>query len=267
MPRIDDLLHRMPENGASDMFIMVGERPKFKLDGEVVEVEDWDPLEENETRELLFEILNEEQQERYSENLDFDFAYALGDVARFRCNYFMQRTHYAAVLRIIPSKIMTLEELNLPSALRRFCELRSGLVLVTGPTGSGKTTTLAAMIDYINVNQSRRIVTIEDPVEFVHPNKKSLISHREVHNDTDSFASALRAVTRQDVDVVLVGEMRDLETVSLALSAAAMGTLVYGTLHTNSASKPIRDRIRLNRVCGSPSVANCRCRSDLTRRA
>ncbi|MCA9267599.1 MAG: PilT/PilU family type 4a pilus ATPase, partial [Planctomycetales bacterium] len=162
--------------------------------------------------------------------------------ARFRCNYYFQRTGLGAVFRIIPSKILTLEQLNMPPAVAKFANLRAGLVLVTGPTGSGKTTTLAAVINQINETQRRRMVTIEDPVEFVHPNKQSIISHREVHTHTESFASALRAVTRQDADVVLVGELRDLETMSLALSAAAMGTLVFGTLHTNSAAKTI-DRI------------------------
>jgi len=242
MPAINQLLEMMPENGASDMFLSVGERPKFKLHGEITEVDDWPQFTYESLGEMLLEILSDEQREKYAENWDLDLAHEIEGVARFRCNYYMQRTGYAAVFRIIPSEIMTLDQLNLPGVLTRFCELRSGLVLVTGPTGSGKTTTLAAMINHINENESRRIVTIEDPVEFVHPNKRSLISHREVGTHTGSFAAALRAITRQDCDVVLVGEMRDLETIGLALSAAAMGTLVFGTLHTNSAAKTI-DRI------------------------
>lgn len=242
MAKIDDLLTRMPKNGASDLHMIAGERPKFALHGEVVEVKDWEPLDNEFLREVLFEIIGEEMQNMYLTKLDVDHAYAIEGIARFRANYYRQRTGFAAVFRIIPSKILTLEQLKMPPALKKLTTLRSGLVLVTGPTGSGKTTTLAAIINEINDTQARRMVTIEDPVEFVHPNKKSIISHREVHTHTDSFASALRAVTRQDCDVVLVGELRDLETMALALSAAAMGTLVFGTLHTNSAAKTI-DRI------------------------
>lgn len=242
MARIDELLTRMSEGAGSDLFIMAGERPKFKVDGEIAAVDDWPELTAAETRDLLFEITTEKQRSRFTENLDFDFAYGLGKIGRFRCNYYHNRTGYAAVMRIIPTQIMTIQELNLPSVLVKFCGMRGGLILVTGPTGSGKTTSLAAMINHINDHYSRRIITIEDPVEFVHPNKSCLISHREVGTHTRSFADALRGVSRQDADVVLVGEMRDLETVSLALSAAAMGTLVFGTLHTNSAAKTI-DRI------------------------
>ena len=242
MPRIDDLLRRMPENGASDLHMVAGEKPKFALHGEVVEVEDWDVLENDVLRDILFEILDEDQKKIYLDHWDIDHAYAIEGVARYRCNYSMQRTGFGGVFRIIPSTILTLEQLSMPKALQKFVSIRSGMVLVTGPTGSGKTTTLAAIINEINETQRRRMITIEDPVEFVHPNKKSIISHREVHTHTNSFANALRAVTRQDCDVVLVGELRDLETMGLALSAAAMGTLVFGTLHTNSAAKTI-DRI------------------------
>jgi twitching motility protein PilT len=242
MPRIDDLLARMPKNGASDLHMVSGERPKFALHGEVTEVKDWDHLKDDDLRDILLEIITPEQREHYLAHWDFDHAYEISGVARYRCNYYRQRTGFSAVFRIIPSKILTLEQLKVPDTLKKFVRLRSGLVLVTGPTGSGKTTTLAAIIHEINATQRRRIITIEDPVEFVHPNLKSIISHREVHNHTESFANALRAVTRQDCDVVLVGELRDLETMKQALSAAAMGTLVFGTLHTNSAAKTI-DRI------------------------
>ena len=242
MPKIDELLSRMPENGASDMHIVVGQKPKFVLHGDISEVDDWPVLDRQAAEDLLFEILNDEQREYFVGNLDFDFAHAIENLARYRCNYYYQRTGVGAVFRIIPQDILTLDDLNLPPVLRKFCHWRSGLMLVTGPTGSGKSTTLAAMINEINATQSRRIVTIEDPVEFVHQNKKCLISHREVGSHTKSFANALRATTRQDADVVLVGELRDLETMGQALSAAAMGTLVFGTLHTNSASKTI-DRI------------------------
>lgn len=242
MARVDELLRRMPENGASDLHMVTGERPKFALHGEVIEVDDWDPLDNDDLRDILLEVLDEDQQEHYLNNWDLDHAYAIEGLARFRCNYYFQRTGHGGVFRIIPSKIMTLEQLQMPEALKKFVRVRSGMVLVTGPTGSGKTTTLAAIINEINETSRRRMITIEDPVEFVHPNKQSIISHREVHTHTESFANALRAVTRQDVDVVLVGELRDLETMKLALSAAAMGTLVFGTLHTNSAAKTI-DRI------------------------
>jgi twitching motility protein PilT len=242
MARIDELLLRMYDVNASDLHMVVGQKPKYRIDGDVQAVEDYDVLTEKSLAEFLFEICDGQQRQRYQENLDFDFAYGIEDKARYRCNYFFQRTGYAAVMRLIPTDIMTLEDLKLPKVLTRMTELRSGLVLVTGPTGSGKSTTLAAMIDHINRLYRKQIVTIEDPVEFVHQNKQSFITHREVGAHTDSFAAALRATTRQDADVVLVGEMRDLETISLAISAASMGMLVYGTLHTNNAAKTI-DRI------------------------
>ena len=242
MAKIDPLLLAMQTTNASDLHMVVGQKPKYRIDGEVRVIEEHEVLSEDTLGEYLFEICNEQQRERYEENLDFDFAYGIEDKARFRCNYFFQRTGYGSVMRLIPTRILTLDELNLPPVLKRLTELRSGLVLVTGPTGSGKSTTLAAMIDHINRHHRRHIVTIEDPVEFVHKNNRCMISHREVGAHTESFAAALRAVPRQDVDVVLVGEMRDLETISLAISAASMGALVYGTLHTNSAPKTI-DRI------------------------
>ena len=242
MARLDELLLRMAKEDASDLHLVVDQKPKYRVHGEVVTLDDQPVMHHELAQEYLFEIMRGDQRKKYQEHLDFDFAYGIEDKYRYRCNYFHQRTGCGAVFRIIPTKILTLEQLNLPAALNDLTKLRSGLVLVTGPTGSGKSTTLAAMIDDMNENQQRHILTIEDPVEFVHKNKKSVISHREVGTHTQSFANALRAVTRQDADVVLVGEMRDLETIALALSAAAMGTLVYGTLHTNSAPKTI-DRI------------------------
>ena len=244
MAEIDIFLRAMVEQGASDVHLVVGQSPKFALHGHVTPIPEFKDriLESDELKEILFAILDAEQISTYESHWDLDFAYEIKDVARFRCNYYFQRTGYGAVMRVIPSEILTLDQLHMPPVLRSLADLRSGLVLATGPTGSGKTTTLAAMVDHINTDSSRRIITIEDPVEFVHPNKQSIISHREVGTHTNSFKAGLRAVTRQDADVVLVGELRDLETMALALSAAAMGTLVFGTLHTNSAAKTI-DRI------------------------
>jgi len=242
MANLDPLLLRMMENGASDLHVVVGQKPKYRVHGAVTPIEDYPVLDEEMTKEWLFEICSKEQQDRYIEKKDFDFAYGIGEKARYRVNYFFQRTGFGAVFRIIPFEIATIEQLNLPPVLKKLGEFRGGLVLVTGPTGSGKSTTLAAIIDMINKTQRRHIVTIEDPIEFVHRNIKSIVTHREIGEHTKDFASALRGVFRQDADVVLVGEMRDLETIALALSAAATGTLVYGTLHTNSAAKTI-DRI------------------------
>jgi twitching motility protein PilT len=242
MPKLDELLLRMMKNDASDLHVVVNAQPKYRIHGDIMPVEDYPVLGEAQVKEWLWELIDDKQRERYLEGLDFDFAYGIGDEARYRCNYFFQRTGFGSVFRIIPSKIATIDELKLPPVLKKLAHTRGGLVLVTGPTGSGKSTTLAAIIDLINDTQRRHIVTIEDPIEFVHKNKKSIITHREVGEHTESFAAALRGVFRQDADVVLVGEMRDLETISLALSAAATGTLVYGTLHTNSAAKTI-DRI------------------------
>jgi len=191
---------------------------------------------------LLFEIISDEQREKFLQKKDLDFAYEIPNVARFRANYFYQKRGLGAVFRIIPSKILSVEELNLPETVLKFTRLSRGLVLVTGPTGSGKSTTLAAMIDYININRKEHILTIEDPVEFVHKNKNCLVNQREVLTHTGSFSMALRAALREDPDVILVGEMRDLETIELAITAAETGHLVFGTLHTNSAAKTV-DRI------------------------
>jgi twitching motility protein PilT len=193
-------------------------------------------------RELLGEIAGEERWERFENGGDLDFAYAMGDEARFRANYLRQFTGYGAVFRIIPSKVLSLEQLGAPEVFKSFADLASGLVVVTGPTGSGKSTTLAAILDHINSTQCRKIITIEEPVEFVHQCKRSIISHREVGEDTESFMHGLKGAIKSDVNIVLVGEMRDRETIELALTAAEMGILVFGTLHTNSAAKTI-DRI------------------------
>lgn len=241
MAAIDSLFEALLEFDGSDLHISQGQPPKIRQHGRMVSL-DAPVLTGEDMEGYLKEITSPERWEHYLDNLDLDFAYAMGDVARFRSNYFFQENGYAAVFRIIPSKILTMEDLGLPNILKSFGELRSGLVLVTGPTGSGKSTTLAAIIDYINSNHARHILTVEEPIEFVHKNKKSFLCQREVHLDCSSFAAGLKAGLRQDLDVILVGEMRDLETISLAVTAAATGSLVFGTLHTNSAIKTV-DRI------------------------
>jgi twitching motility protein PilT len=188
---------------------------------------------------MLSEICTPEKWQKYEECGDLDFAYQMDENSRFRCNYLKQAHGYGAVFRIIPTKILTLEQLNVPGVIKEFGDMRGGIVLVTGPTGSGKSTTLAALIDYINTNYGRHIVTIEEPIEFVHRNKKSIITQREVPEHAPTFAAGLKAALREDADIVLVGEMRDLETISLALTAAETGLLVFGTLHTNNARKTV----------------------------
>ena len=205
-------------------------------------IPDQELLTEERIHRLLQEICDPKAFELYLNSGDLDFAYSMDEESRFRCNYLKQKNGLAAVFRLIPTEIATLEDLNIPAVIKEFGHMRSGLVLVTGPTGSGKSTTLAALIDYINSNFNRHIITIEEPIEFVHRNKKSIITQREVPIQTPSFADGLRATLREDADIVLVGEMRDLETISLALTAAETGLLVFGTLHTNNARKTV-DRI------------------------
>jgi twitching motility protein PilT len=241
MAVIDKMFRALKDQGGSDLHLQAGQPPKFRIHGRL-EPLNMPPLSNPEAEKLLFEILDERKKKRFLQRMDLDFAYEVTGVARFRCNFLRQHNGIAAVFRIIPTKIKTLEELTVPLVLKKFCDLRAGLVLVTGPTGSGKSTTLAAMIDYINSTYSRHIITIEDPIEFVHENKLCVLTQREVGNDTESFARGLKAAAREDPDVILVGEMRDLETISLAITCAEMGNLVFGTLHTNSAAKTI-DRI------------------------
>ncbi|MCU0696714.1 MAG: type IV pilus twitching motility protein PilT [Myxococcaceae bacterium] len=242
MARLDVLFKHLKDQGGSDLHLASGMQPHMRQHGSVKPVGGWQPFTDESLRDHLKELANEKQWGHYESNLDLDFAYSLPGVARFRANYFNQERGAAAVFRIIPEKIRTLEELKAPAALSALADLEQGLVLVTGPTGSGKSTTLAGIIDLINTKHSKHIVTIEDPVEFVHQNKKCTLSQREVGNDTKSFANALRSAIRQDPGVILVGEMRDMETISLAITAAEMGVLVFGTLHTNSAPKTI-DRV------------------------
>ncbi|MBY0356581.1 MAG: type IV pilus twitching motility protein PilT [Candidatus Obscuribacterales bacterium] len=242
MAKLDALFKHMKDSGASDLHLVVGEPPKVRVHGTIEPIEGAPVINKEQMAVLLGEILNEQQKSSYGNDRDLDFAYALAGVARFRCNYFHQNNGAAAVFRIIPEKIKTLAELNLPPVISSFADYERGLILITGPTGSGKSTTLAGVINDINERHEKHIITVEDPVEFVHTPKKSLITHREIGQHAKSFETALHAAVREDPDVILVGEMRDLETIRLALTAAEMGFLVLGTLHTNSASKTI-DRI------------------------
>jgi len=242
MAKIDRLFRYLVEKEGSDLHLLQDHVPKIRVHGELEAVEGHDVLTEEMLRDYLHEIVRDEQRERYEAGGDLDFAYGLAGVARFRCNFLKQVHGRGAVFRQIPDEILTAQQLGLPPAVENAAHLRSGLVLVTGPTGSGKSTTLAAVIDLINRTYRKHIITVEDPIEFVHQNRLSVLTQREVGQHTDSFAAALRAAVREDPDVVLVGEMRDLETISLALTAAELGLLVFGTLHTNSAAKTI-DRI------------------------
>jgi twitching motility protein PilT len=242
MARIDELFHYLRDNKGSDLHLAAGLEPRIRVHGSLHAVSGWPVLTHEALLNLLREIASESQWEDYMGCGDLDFAYGLEGVARFRANYLRQENGCGAVFRIIPEKIVPLEQLNLPKAIEGLAHLQQGLVLVTGPTGSGKSTTLAAIIDKINSTYQKHIVTIEDPVEFVHQNKMSVFSQREVGEDTESFGVALRAAIRQDADVILVGEMRDLETIALAVTAAEMGALVFGTLHTNGAANTI-DRL------------------------
>lgn len=242
MKSIDDLLHYLKQQEGSDLHLVAGLKPRVRAHGSLDPVPGAPPLTDEGVRALMRPMVDGAQWAEFEASGDLDFAYAIEGVARFRSNFFVQEHGAGAVFRMIPEKIVPLEALRLPPVVRSFAYLEKGLVLVTGPTGSGKSTTLAAIIDEINAHQAKHIVTIEDPLEFVHQNKMSVISHREVGTHTKSFSEALKAAVRQDADVVVVGEMRDLETISLAVTAAEMGTLVFGTLHTSSAVKTI-DRL------------------------
>lgn len=238
---ITDLLAYCVQEDASDLHISAGEPPMLRKYGDIQKVE-IPPLEPSEARTLLYDIMSDKQRQLFEEHLELDFAFSVPNVARFRVNVFMQERGMGGVFRVIPEQVPSLEELNAPESFKKIATLPRGLVLVTGPTGSGKSTTLAAMVGYINHNLPHHILTIEDPIEFLYTPKKSLINQREVGWHTYSFANALRAALREDPDVILIGEMRDLETIRLALTAAETGHLVFGTLHTNSAAKSI-DRI------------------------
>ncbi len=238
MPYIDKFFEVLVNEGASDLHIGEGQPPKIRKHGDVMAIRE-EPVTREEAVAMLSEISGPKSWEIFDERGDFDFAYEMDEKSRFRCNFLKQTNGYGAVFRLIPTRIASLEELGIPPVVKQFGDLRGGLVLVTGPTGSGKSTTLAALIDYINTTYSRHIVTIEEPIEFVHSNKTSIITQREVPEHSSTFPAGLKAALREDSDIVLVGEMRDLETVSLALTAAETGLLVFGTLHTNNARKTV----------------------------
>lgn len=238
---ITQLLATTKQNGASDLHLSPGQPPINRLHGELVRINET-ALTADDIRHMIYAIMSEQQRSVFEENMEIDFAVTFSQDVRFRVNAFTTRNGPAAVFRTIPSKIPTLEQLQPPAILKKLCELERGIILVTGPTGSGKSTTLAAMINHINENSARHIITVEDPVEFYHTSKKSLVNHRELGSDTKSFARALKSALREDPDVILVGEMRDHETIALALTAAETGHLVFGTIHSNSAAKTI-DRI------------------------
>ncbi|MEW6126391.1 MAG: type IV pilus twitching motility protein PilT [Acidobacteriota bacterium] len=241
--KMDDLFRAMVAAGASDLHLSSNMPPLIRKDGQMVPLTDTYPaLDSTAMKQLLASIMPQKNREEFERRNDTDFAYEIADLARFRANIFRDRKGMGGVFRVIPNKILSAEDLGLSQAILKLCHLNKGLVLVTGPTGSGKSTTLCAMIDYINRNRTDHIITIEDPIEFVHENKKCLINQREVHNHTTSFKDALRAALREDPDIVLVGEMRDLETVAIAIETAETGHLVFGTLHTTTAASTV-DRI------------------------
>jgi twitching motility protein PilT len=246
MAKIDAFFNLMFEQKASDLHVASGNAPMLRINGELQRV-DFPPLENDSLKAMLYEIAPEYKIKVFEETGDVDFGYEIPNISRFRANFFQQKNGISAVFRQIPSKVLSFEDFEkfdapLPAVLKKFCMLHKGLVVVTGPTGSGKSTTLAAMVDYCNKNRKDHIITMEDPIEFVHESKNCLVNHREVGVHTKSFASGLRGALREDPDIVLIGEMRDLETIELAILAAATGHLVFGTLHTPSAAKTV-DRI------------------------
>lgn len=238
MAYIDQFFEVLVNAGASDLHLGEGQPPKIRRHGEIVPIRN-EPLTRDEMVYMMSEISGPDRWNRFLEAGDLDFAYEMDEHSRFRCNYLKQSHGMGCVFRLIPTKIMSLEQLGIPPIVKEFGHLRGGLVLVTGPTGSGKSTTLAALLDYINTNFSRHIITIEEPIEFVHSNKRSIITQREVPEHSSDFPQGLKAALREDGDIVLVGEMRDLETIQLALTAAETGLLVFGTLHTNNAMKTV----------------------------
>ncbi|MFQ5519793.1 MAG: type IV pilus twitching motility protein PilT [Candidatus Methylomirabilia bacterium] len=254
-----DLLTIVIERGASDLHISAGTYPQIRLHGKLAALTEFEVLSPQDTQRLAYSVLNETQRQKFEETSELDLSFGIQDLARFRANVYRQRGAVGAAFRVIPFKVRAFEELGLPAIVQEFADRPKGLVLVTGPTGSGKTTTLAAMIDKINSKRPGHIVTIEDPVEFVHPHKRGLVNQREVYSDTHSFANALKTVLRQDPDVVLVGEMRDLETIQATLTIAETGHLTFATLHTNSCAQTI------NRIIDAfPNYQQAQVRSQLS---
>ncbi|MDH5458659.1 MAG: type IV pilus twitching motility protein PilT [Nitrospinota bacterium] len=241
MAKIDAFFKLMNDQGASDLHLVSGSQPILRVHGDMERVK-YKVMENDELKSILYEICPENKIKVFEETGDIDFGYEVPNLARYRCNFFQQKWGVGAVFREIPSEILTAEQLGLPPVLNKLAMLHKGMVLVTGPTGSGKSTTLAAMIDFVNRNKKSHILTVEDPVEFVHKSQTCVVNHREVGMHTQSFKSALRGALREDPDIILVGEMRDLETIELALEAASTGHLVFGTLHTQSAAKTV-DRV------------------------
>ncbi len=241
MAEIDAFFKLMHEQGASDLHLSSGQQPALRLHGDIERIK-YDILTSDKLRSLLYEITSQEKIKVFEETGDVDFGYEIAGLARYRANYFMQKNGISAVFREIPSEILTAEQLGLPPVISKLADLPRGLVLVTGPTGSGKSTTLAAIIDQANQNRRDHIITVEDPIEFVHRSQKCIVSHREVGLHTDTFSAALRGALREDPDIILVGELRDIETTALAIEASSTGHLVFGTLHTSSAAKTV-DRI------------------------
>lgn len=237
--QLDKIFRTAVQYKASDIYITTGSKPILRINGDLVHIEEHEELTKKVAEEYLLEVMNEEQKAFFAKNLELDFSLDLPSISRFRVNIFVQRKGIGGVFRLIPENVFTIDELGLPETLKQITRFNQGLVIVTGPTGSGKSTTLAAMLNEVNENTAQHIITIEDPIEFVHQNKKSIIEQREVKTHTLSFQKALRSALREDPDVILVGEMRDLETIALAITAAETGHLVFATLHTSGAAKSI----------------------------
>lgn len=239
MADLHELLNVIYEQGASDLHLSTGIPPTMRIDGELQHIDQESPLSGEQTKSLVYSVLTDSQKHQFEENSELDFSFGIKGLCRFRGNAFIQRGGVAAVFRTIPYQILSFKELGLPMSVEKFGERPMGLVLVTGPTGSGKSTTLAALVDKINRERHAHIITVEDPIEFLHEHKSCIVNQREVHADTQSFSTALRYVLRQDPDVILIGEMRDLETIEAALTVAETGHLVFATLHTNSCAQTI----------------------------